>query len=273
MDSSGLAAFCVTCLYLTPSLIMVFTHGNVFNRWRKENILWHFFADRFILCHHLIMRRIADNQSMWFLVLHYEAVNTRQISTRPTTEGTTSLFLWLCQMFSWVPHGWGESSHLTRTWCPTHVTASGRAVSADVQPSAGALLHLWKCSLAFHNREFPLLLFPLWFSVIYEHSSGRKGYPPQVSISLHDISWLAAEQQFWNVFTARQNPSGREEKCQKTHIRGGYKGGQASRWGKESLTLKSRVQEKEHRALGAKEWGQMFENVLHKNAGRYWGEG
>lgn len=130
------------------------------------------------------------------------------------------LFLWLCQTLSWVPQSWGETSRLTETWCDwewTHCKCRPLAISR----------HLWKCSLALHDREFPLAPFPLWFSIIYECSSSGKGCPPpphlQVSISLYDISWLAAEQQFWNVFTARQNPSGWEDKCQKTHIWAEYK--------------------------------------------------
>lgn len=80
-------------------------------------------------------------------------------------------FLWLCQMFSRVPHSWGETSHIAETWCDCEWTR------CKCRPLA-ICRHLWKCSLALHDREFPLAAFPLWFSIIYEGSSGGKGYPP-----------------------------------------------------------------------------------------------
>lgn len=58
-----------------------------------------------------------------------------------------------------------------------------------------------------------MLLF-LFDSVLFMSSPvGGKGYlSPQRSISPCDVSWLAAAQQFWNTFTAGENPSQCEEK-------------------------------------------------------------
>lgn len=98
------------------------------------------------------------------------------------------LFLWLCQTLSWVPHSWGETSRLTETWCDcewTHCKCRPLAISR----------HLWKCSLALHDREFPLAPFPLWFSIIYECSSSGKGcHPPTptsrfLSVYMTSLGW------------------------------------------------------------------------------------
>lgn len=212
------------------------------------------------------MSRIADSQQMWFLWLCYEAVNTCQISMRPNLEEATARFLWSCQMFSRVPHSWGETSLVAETWCDCEWTHSNRRPLAICR-------RLWKYSLALHVREIPLTAFPLWFSIIYEGSSGGKGYPPQVSISLYDISWLAAEQQFWNVFTARQNPSGWGDKCQKTHIWAEYKGSKPLSQGKSHWQGS-----KEHRRKTEAHWEQkygdrLFGNVFCINVFRYWCEG
>lgn len=200
------------------------------------------------------MSRIADNQKIRFLWLCYEAVNTSGFGCQISTKFGRSncLFLWLCQMLSAE-----ETSHITECWCDcewTHCKYRPLAIGK----------HLWKCSLALHDREFPLAAFPFWFSIIYECSSGENGCASQVSISLYDMSWLAAEQQFWNVFTARQTSSGWEDKCQKTHIWAEYKG-RKPQWGKESLTVKQTSQENDWGTLGAKEWGKIvWKCILYK---------
>lgn len=63
-----------------------------------------------------------------------------------------------------------------------------------------------------------MLLF--LFDLVLFMSFGRgKGYlSPQRSISPCDVSWLAAAEQFWNTFTARENPSECEGRRWKTHI-------------------------------------------------------
>ena len=53
-----------------------------------------------------------------------------------------------------------------------------------------------------------MLLFLLDSVLFMSSPAGGKGYlSPQRSISPCDVSWLAAAQQFWNTFTARENPS------------------------------------------------------------------
>lgn len=166
MDVSGLAAFGVnlTCTWSRA------WHVNFFNRCWKEHFMA-FLLTVLFLCHHLIMSRIADSQQMWFLWLCYEAVNTCQISMRPNLEEAAGRFLWSCQMFSRVPHSWGETSLVAETWCDCKWTHSNRRPLAICR-------RLWKYLLALHVREIPLAAFPLWFSIIYEGSSGGKGYPP-----------------------------------------------------------------------------------------------
>lgn len=212
------------------------------------------------------MSRIADSQQMWFWWSRYRAVNTCQISMRPNLEEATARF------FVVLPDVFTGSTQLRRnfplaeTWCDCEWTHRNRRPLAICR-------RLWKYSLALHVGEIPLAAFPLWFRIIYEGSSGGKGYPPQVSISLYDISWMAAEQQFLNVFTARQNPSGWGDKCQKTHIWAEYKGSKALSQGKSRWRGS-----KEHRRKTEAHWEQkygdrLFGNVFCINVFRYWCEG
>lgn len=209
------------------------------------------------------MSRIADNQKIRFLWLCYEAVNMSGFGCQISTKFGRSncLFLWLCQMLSAE-----ETSHITECWCDcewTHCKYKPLAIGK----------HLWKCSLALHDREFPLAAFPFWFSIIYECSSGENGCASQVSISIYDISWLAAEQQFWNVFTARQTSSGWEDKCQKTHIWAEYKGRKPLSEGKSHWQWSRHHRKMTEAHREQKNGDRLFGNAFCINVTRYWCEG
>lgn len=81
-----------------------------------------------------------------------------------------------------------KSSHLRGTGCLAHVSVARHTGSLDFLLSAGALLHLWPCSLAFHHGEFLMLLFLFDLVLFMSSPVGGMGYlSPQRSISPCDV--------------------------------------------------------------------------------------
>lgn len=189
---------------------------------------------------HIIRSRSTLNLLIYWLVSYYRASlciqSSHYASWRPDQVRRKGLFVFVDMpdvslgftqltrsLLTWE----GQDALLMFLWPDT--------LGTQTLPSAGALLHLWPCSLAFHLREF-LMLLSLFDSVLFMSFGQGKGYlSPQRSISPCDVSWLAAAQQFWNTFTARENPSECEGKHWKTHIWGGKKAGKAVSGGRSRL--------------------------------------
>lgn len=103
------------------------------------------------------------------------------------SEGSDCLFLWLCQMFLWVPNGWHKAFSPEWDRMPCSCFCSQTHWELGLLPSAGALLHLWPCSLAFHLWDVLMLLF-LFDSVLFMSSLvGGKG--PSLPPVLHQPMW------------------------------------------------------------------------------------
>lgn len=159
-------------------------------------------------------------------------------------------------MFLWVPHSWLKAFSPERDRMPSSCFCGQTHWEPGLLPLAGALLHLWPCSLAFHLGEFLMLLF-LFDSVLFMSSlMGGKGYlSPQCSIGPCDVSWLAAAQQFWNTFTAGEKPVRMwREVLEDTHLRR-EESGQGCQWGKESLGRSWECWTKIEIHQGTNEWG------------------
>lgn len=245
MDSSGLASFCVTytCVCQTLSLTVVFLCPWIsFATAEKHSIL----LFRWQMCFLVIITLcyLEPNYSqpvnmLGGLMLRIRALRLELtfflVAVWPSQKEATVCFCGRARCLCGFRTVDIKPSHLRGTGCPAHVSVASLAGSPDFLPSAGALLHLWPCSLAFHLGEFLMLLF-LFDSVLFMSSPvgvGRAISPPQRSISPCDVSWLAAAQQFWNTFYSGGKPVRMwREVLEDSHLRR-EESGQGCQWGEE----------------------------------------
>lgn len=156
-----------------------------FSCWTAEqhSLVIFFFAARCVLkssSAHVTLSRIALNLLICWVVSCYKVrlpirVNIMPCGCVTKLEGSDCLFLWLCQMFLWVPNCWHE------------VLSPGRD---RVPCSCFCGQTHWELRLFIISRRTPTSLtmfigfspwgvshaaFPLWIGIIYELSSGGKG--------------------------------------------------------------------------------------------------
>lgn len=147
-------------------------------------------------------------------------------------------------MLSRLPHSWSETSHLAGTWWPPSCYCLD-TVSVDVSPSAGALSHLWKPSLAFHNGEFPRLRF-LFDSVLFMSAPVEEmAVPPRfLSVYMTSPGWQQSSN--FGMYLQRGKTHQDSKKNARRHIWAEYKGKARGEGRKESQT------EKTHRRVSVK---------------------
>lgn len=138
------------------------------------------------------MSRIAQDLLICWVVSCYEVrlsirVNIMPCGSVTKLEGSDCLFLWLCQMFLWVPRNWHEVFSPERDRMPCSCFCGQTHWELGLFTISRRTLTSLTMFIGFSPRGVSHAAFPLWFGIIYELTGGGKGLslPPV----LHQSMW------------------------------------------------------------------------------------